>query len=196
MDLNVALASAAQQLALKKPTTELCSQVLTYVIDRLKAWYRDENIAPEVFASVAALALSNPLDIDTRVRAVDQFSRAPEAVALASANKRVLNILAKQDEQGIAASVDETRFEEPSEKQLAAEIERLSTLVEPLLGKRDYAGVLNNLATLREPVDAFFDDVLVMAENLETRANRLALLRNLRQLFLNVADISHLVVTK
>ena len=196
MDLNVALASAAQQLALKKPTTELCSQVLTYVIDRLKAWYRDENIAPEVFASVAALALSNPLDIDARVRAVDQFSRAPEAVALASANKRVLNILAKQDEQGIAASVDETRFEEPSEKQLAAEIERLSTLVEPLLGKRDYAGVLNNLATLREPVDAFFDDVLVMAENLETRANRLALLRNLRQLFLNVADISHLVVTK
>ena len=98
MDLKVAIEAAAQQLALTDTSDELCVQVLTYVTERLKSWYRDDGITPEVFASVAALGLSNPLDIDARVKAVDQFSRAPEAVALASANKRVLNILVKQGE--------------------------------------------------------------------------------------------------
>jgi len=170
--------------------------VLTYVTERLKSWYRDENITPEVFASVAAMELSNPLDINARVKAVDEFSRAVEAVALASANKRVLNILAKQGETKVAAKVDSTLFEDPAEIQLAAEIERLRLLIAPLVEERNYMGVLAALATLREPVDTFFDGVLVMADNPEVRANRLALLHSLRQLFLNVADISHLVVTK
>ena len=142
------------------------------------------------------MGLSNPLDIDARVKAVDEFSRAPEAVALASANKRVLNILVKQGESSVADKVDHSLFEDPAETLLAADINRLSLLIAPLVEQRDYMGVLAALATLREPVDNFFDAVLVMADNLEVRANRLALLQSLRQLFLNVADISHLVVSK
>ena len=196
MDLKVAIQAAAQQLALSDTSDELCVQVLTYVTERLKSWYRDDGITPEVFASVAALGLSNPLDIDSRVKAVDQFSRAPEAVALASANKRVLNILAKQDDSSLAAKVDPSLFEDSAETQLAADIQRLSQLIAPLVSERDYIGVLAALATLREPVDVFFDGVMVMADDLQIRANRLALLHSLRQLFLNVADISHLVVSK
>ena len=196
IDLKVAIAGAAQQLALTEASDDCQEQVLTYIIDRLKAWYRDESITPEVFASVASMGLSNPLDMDARVKAVDQFSRATEAVALASANKRVLNILVKQGEANVAEKVDPTLFEDPAETQLAADIERLSLLIAPLVEERNYMGVLAALATLREPVDNFFDAVLVMADNLELRANRLALLHSLRQLFLNVADISHLVVGK
>ncbi len=196
IDLKVAIAGAAQQLALTEASDDCQEQVLTYIIERLKSWYRDQSITPEVFASVASVGLSNPLDMDARVKAVDQFSRATEAVALASANKRVLNILVKQGEANVAEKVDSTLFEDPAETQLAADIERLSLLIAPLVAERNYVGVLAALATLREPVDNFFDAVLVMADNLEVRANRLALLHNLRQLFLNVADISHLVVGK
>ena len=196
LDLKLAIAAAAQQLEIKTAYEALCEQVLTYIIERFKSWYRDENIAPEVFASVAALAPSNPLDIDARVKAVDQFSRTPEAVALAAANKRVLNILSKQEHLAATAVVDPTLFEDTAERLLAAELERLNAEVIPLLVQRDYAGVLKALATLRQPVDAFFDDVLVMADNPAVQTNRLALLQSLRQLFLNVADISHLVVGK
>ena len=170
--------------------------MLTYVIERFKAWYRDEDISPEVFASVAELDLSKPLDIDARVKAVDQFSRSPDAVALAAANKRVLNILTKQGQLDKLSPVNVSLFESAEETRLAADIERLSALVAPLLENRDYAGVLRALASLRKPVDSFFDNVLVMVDQPEVQANRLALLQNLRQLFLNVADISHLVVGK
>lgn len=196
VDLKVAIEAAAQQLALTDTSDELCLQVLTYVTERLKSWYRDDGITAEVFASVAALGLSNPLDINSRVKAVDQFSRAPEAVALASANKRVLNILAKQGQGSLISQVDPSLFRDPAETQLAADIERLSQRIAPLVNERDYMGVLAALATLREPVDGFFDGVMVMADDLQIRANRLALLHSLRQLFLNVADISHLVVSK
>lgn len=196
IDLKIAIAAAAHQLALTDTSDAICEQALTYVTERLKSWYRDEKVTPEVFASVAALGLSNPLDIDARVKAVDEFSRAAEAVALAAANKRVLNILVKQGEANIGPKIDSTLFEDPAETQLAADIERLTLLIAPLVKQRNYMGVLAALATLREPVDSFFDTVLVMADNLEIRANRLALLHSLRQLFLNVADISHLVVSK
>ena len=196
LDLKQAITTAAQQLALKGDLEELCEQVLTYVIERFKAWYRDEDISPEVFASVAELDLSKPLDIDARVKAVDQFSRSPDAVALAAANKRVLNILTKQGQLDKLSPVNVSLFESAEETRLAADIERLSALVAPLLENRDYAGVLRALASLRKPVDSFFDNVLVMVDQPEVQANRLALLQNLRQLFLNVADISHLVVGK
>lgn len=196
MDLNLAIAAAARQLALTETSDDTCKQVLTYVIERFKAWYRDDNIAPEVFASVAALELSNPLDIDVRVKAVDQFSRAPEAVALASANKRVLNILAKQGDMEFGSKVDPSLFEGQQESLLASEIERLNKIIVPLVAERDYMAVLSALATLRDPVDAFFEGVMVMAEDETVRNNRLGLLYSLRQLFLNVADISHLVVSR
>ena len=196
LDLKLAISAAAQQLNITERTDELCLEVLTYILERFKAWYRDESIDPEVFASVAALGLSNPLDIDARVKAVDQFTRLPEAVALASANKRVFNILAKQAAETIPAAIDNSLLVDAAEQQLADKITQLSTVIAPLLEQRDYAGVLKQLALLRESVDQFFDDVMVMIEDDAIRANRLALLHSLRSLFLNVADISQLVVSK
>ena len=196
LDLKQAITAAAQQLKVTDSADKLCLQVLTYVLERFKAWYKDENIAVEVFSSVAALELTNPLDINSRVKAVDEFSRLPEAVALATANKRVFNILAKQAADSIPSSIDTSLLVDAAEIQLAENITQLSIVVTPLLEQRDYAGVLKILASLRESVDQFFDDVMVMVDDTAVRANRLALLHSLRSLFLNVADISQLVVTK
>ena len=196
LDLKSAIAAAAAQLTLDLDKEALCLQVLTYIIERFKAQYRDENIAPEVFVSVAALGLSTPLDIDARVRAVDHFSRLPEAIALAAANKRVFNILAKQSANSIPNVIDPALLMEAAEQHLAAQLARLEQLTAPLLAQRDYTNVLQTLALLREPVDLFFDQVMVMADDPALQANRLALLQRLRSLFLNVADISQLVVSQ
>lgn len=200
LDLTQAINSAAAQFAdlsgAKLTGDELCKQVLTYILERFKSWYKEEGIGSEVFAAVSALGLSNPLDINARVQAVQQFSQLPESVALAAANKRVSNILAKQLADTSPVSLDAKLLQENAEQQLASEIERLTTLVTPLLERRDYSGVLSQLAKLREPVDSFFDQVMVMAEDPEVRNNRLALLHSLRQLFINVADISQLAPAK
>jgi glycyl-tRNA synthetase beta chain len=200
LDLTQAINSAAAQFAdlsgAKLTGDELCKQVLTYILERFKSWYKEEGIGSEVFAAVSALGLSNPLDINARVQAVQQFSQLPESVALAAANKRVSNILAKQLADTSPVSLDAKLLQENAEQQLASEIERLTTLVTPLFERRDYSGVLSQLAKLREPVDSFFDQVMVMAEDPEVRNNRLALLHSLRQLFINVADISQLAPAK
>ena len=166
------------------------------VIDRFKSWYRDENIDPEVFSSVAALGLSSPLDINARVQAVHQFTLLPEAAALAAANKRVSNILAKQLGDKAPKQVSTDLLQDAAEITLATEIDALAKLVAPLLEQRDYNAVLQKLAMLRGPVDQFFDDVMVMAEDQAVRENRLALLHSLRKLFIGVADISQLVPAK
>jgi len=200
LDLTQAISSAASQFAdlsgAKLSGDELCEQVLTYILERFRSWYREEGIGSAVFAAVSALGLSNPLDINARVQAVQHFSQLPEAVALAAANKRVSNILAKQLGDSIPAAIDTNLLQEDAEQHLATEIERLASTVAPLFGRRDYSGVLTQLAKLREPVDRFFDEVMVMAEDAQVRNNRLALLHSLRQLFINVADISQLVPAK
>lgn len=200
LDLTLAISNAAAQFAdlssAKLSGDELCEQVLTYILERFKAWYREEGIGPEVFAAVSSLGLSNPLDINARVQAVQQFSQLPEAIALAAANKRVSNILAKQLGDSAPAAIDAELLQEDAEKHLATEIERLTHAVRPLFERRDYTGILSQLAKLRQPVDSFFDDVMVMAENIPLRNNRLALLHSLRQLFIDVADISQLAPTK
>ena len=194
MDLTVAIAAAAKPFS--NSTAELCEQVLTYIIERFKSGYRDEGISPEVFASVAALALSNPLEINMRVQAVHQFTLLPEAAALAAANKRVSNILAKQLGDKTPEPVRDDLLQDAAEKTLATEIDALASLVTPLLEQRDYNAVLQKLALLHDPVDQFFDQVMVMAEDSAVRDNRLALLHSLRKLFIGVADISQLVPAK
>ena len=145
---------------------------------------------------MAALSLSNPLDIDARVAAVHKFSLLPEATALAAANKRVSNILAKQLPEGNAAALDPTLLQDTAEIQLADQLLALEELITPLLRQRDYNAVLEKLAGLRETVDQFFEDVMVMADDMALRQNRLALLAKLQQLFMNVADISLLAPAK
>mgnify|MGYP000011363572 CR=1 FL=1 len=173
----------------------LVEQTLHYILERFRARYEDQGIATEVFMSVAARKLSRPLDIDNRVHAVHAFSQLPEAAALAAANKRVSNILAKL-EGPVPGKVDESLLEEDAEKALYAAVQVARTEVEPLYKEAMFAEGLAGLAGLRETVDNFFDHVMVMTDDEKLRDNRLALLAQLRALFLEVADISLLVPTK
>ena len=175
---------------------DLEKQVLTYILERFKAVYKEKGVKTEVFLSVATLGLSNPLDFDARVCAVHQFTRLPEASSLAAANKRVSNILAKQLADKSAKALVSDLLKETAEKQLANNLDDLEALIAPLLTKHDYNGILEKLAELKDPVDQFFEDVMVMTDDMALRQNRLALLDKLQKLFMNVADISQLVPAK
>lgn len=200
LDLHEALSLAISQHSTLSSNSEaagkVSKQVLTYMIERFKSWYVDENIPAEVFLAVAEKQLSNPLNIHQRVLAVHAFNQLPEAAALAAANKRVSNILAKQQSVSIPTEVDNTLLADTAEKALALALAELSSEVKPLQQDRDYTQMLKQLARLRQPVDSFFDDVMVMVEDDALRNNRLALLQQLRNLFLEVADISLLVPAK
>ena len=197
LDLNRAILIAASQFGLKEETLETIRlQVLTYILDRFKSWYKEEGLKAEVFLSVASLNLSNPLDIDARVKAISAFSKLPEAQDLAAANKRVSNLLSKQLKDRQPSEIDLALLEDGSEKGLASAIEALSVVSKPLIENRDYDAVLKNLATLRDPVDAFFNDVMVMSDDRAVRENRLSLLHSLRRLCINVADIAQMAASK
>ncbi|MFS1523689.1 glycine--tRNA ligase subunit beta [Microbulbifer sp. 2304DJ12-6] len=170
-------------------------QALQYVLERFRARYEDQGIATEVFMSVAARKLSRPLDIDNRVHAVNAFSLLPESGALAAANKRVSNILAKL-ETAVPGNIDEALLQEEAEKALFAAVQVARSEVAPLYRDALFAEGLAGLAGLRETVDTFFDHVMVMSDDEQLRDNRLALLAQLRALFLEVADISLLVPAK
>jgi glycyl-tRNA synthetase beta chain len=200
LDLHEALSLAISQHSTLSSNSEaagkVSKQVLTYMIERFNSWYVDENIPAEVFLAVAEKQLSNPLNIHQRVLAVHAFNQLPEAAALAAANKRVSNILAKQQGVSIPKEVDNTLLADTAEKALALALAELSSEIKPLQQDRDYTQMLKQLARLRQPVDSFFDDVMVMVEDDALRNNRLALLQQLRNLFLEVADISLLVPAK
>lgn len=196
LDLRVLLQQAQQQHSNLPAGKNLVDNVLNYMIERFRAWYEEENINAEVFMSVSEKGLSQPLDIDQRVKAVDSFSRLPEAQALAAANKRVSNILAKIDNQESIGSVDNTLLVEHSEKVLAELVQQKAAQLAPLFANRQYSAALASLAELRAPIDAFFDDVMVMVDDEAVKNNRIALLKSLRSLFLEVADISLLVPAK
>jgi glycyl-tRNA synthetase beta chain len=171
------------------------TQVLDYMLERQRAQYEEQGIPAEVFMAVSAKKLSQPLDINQRVQAVFRFSQLPEAQALAAANKRVSNILAKQSGQQIDSTINPQLLIETAEKELALQVASLQQKVKPLFAARKYREGLEQLASLRGAVDAFFDNVMVMADDVAVRNNRLALLSQLRNLFLEVADISLLAPT-
>ena len=164
------------------------------MLDRFRAWYEEQSIPATVFQAVSAKQLSQPLDIDQRVQAVNHFRQLPEAKALAAANKRVANILAKADV--VPAAVNEGLLQEDAEKALFSAVAAQQTTVAPLFANRQYKEALTELASLREVVDTFFDDVMVMADDEALKNNRLALLQQLRGLFFEVADISALAASK
>ncbi|MDO8906952.1 MAG: glycine--tRNA ligase subunit beta [Pseudohongiella sp.] len=164
-------------------------QVFDFMLERFRAWYQAEGVSAEVFQSVMELKPVRPLDFSMRVNAVNKFSQLSDSASLAAANKRVSNILQKQH-NAIPVSFESTLLTEIAEKNLAAAIERLAADVSPLFDKGDYALGLEKLASLKPEVDKFFEDVLVMADDPAIRDNRLALLNQLRSLFLRVADIS------
>ncbi|MGG2398372.1 glycine--tRNA ligase subunit beta [Pseudomonas sp. SH1-B] len=189
LDLAAAVDFAVAQYAGKVKADNLAAQVLEFIFDRLRARYEDEGVDVAVYQSVRAVNPTSPLDFDQRVQAVQAFRKLPQAEALAAANKRVSNLLSKA-EGGVAAQVEAHYFDNPSEFALHAAIQQADQAVQPLAAARQYNEALAKLASLREPVDAFFEAVLVNAEDARVRANRYALLARLRGLFLGVADIS------
>ncbi|MEY4516670.1 MAG: hypothetical protein RL180_1016 [Pseudomonadota bacterium] len=155
---------------------------------RYRAMYEDQGMAVDVIMAVQALGVDSPLDFDKRIRAVQHFRALPEAAALAAANKRVANILAKETLDD--GAVDATLLVEPAEHALYAQLEALEPVVRPLLNARDYTPALSQLAALRDPIDRFFDGVMVNAEDAALKQNRVRLLARLRGLFMSVADVS------
>lgn len=193
LDLKTLIEIAAGNHAELPKASGVVEDVLNYMLERFKAWYEEANISAEVFQAVSAKNLTCPLDINRRVYAVAEFTTLSEAAALASANKRVSNILAKLDAV-VDSKIDNSLLQEKAEIQLAQNLKQLSEKVAPLFKAKDYTQALSTLASLRACVDTFFDDVMVMTDDEKLKNNRLALLQQLRALFLEVADISLLAV--
>ena len=171
-------------------------QVLEYMLERFRAWYEEESIPVEVFRAVSANSPSRPLDIQRRVHAVHAFSQLPEAAALAAANKRVSNILGKLESGFEFGEVEPHLLQDPAEQSLAEHMALLTNISRAHLDRGAYTEALSCLAELQAPVDAFFEQVMVNTEDEALRRNRLNLLYLLRQIFLQVADISQLVVAR
>ncbi len=172
------------------PTT--VDDALAYLLDRMPALFEDRGLPIELYRAVRATGCTEPVDFVRRLDAVHAFSDRPEAEALAAANKRVGNILAKSEAMAGGTKVSTDLLVEEAEKTLAQDLARIANANRQALEQRDYGAALSRLATLRDPVDAFFDNVMVNADDPRQRANRLALLAELRRQFVAVADISQL----
>ena len=188
LDLEDLVKKSAALFGDKLTNQNVVADVVDFMLGRFRAWYQDEGIAVDVIQAVLARRPTRPADFDARVRAVSHFRTLDSAEALAAANKRVSNILAKAD--AAIGEINLTACVEPAEKALAEAVLALRTEVQPLIAKGDYTAVLDKLANLRVPVDSFFDNVMVNAEDPALRQNRLAILHTLQGLFLQVADIS------
>ena len=188
LDLEDLVKKSAALFGDKLTNQNVVTDVVDFMLGRFRAWYQDEGIAVDVIQAVLARRPTRPADFDARVRAVSHFRTLDSAEALAAANKRVSNILAKAD--AAIGEINLTACVEPAEKALAEAVLALRTEVQPLIAQGDYTAVLDKLANLRAPVDSFFDNVMVNAEDPALRQNRLAILNTLQGLFLQVADIS------
>ncbi|WP_417616631.1 glycine--tRNA ligase subunit beta [Oceanisphaera sp.] len=189
LDLPILIEQARALYGDKLSNAKAADEILDFMLGRFRAWYQDLGYNVDVIQAVLARRPTRPADFDARVKAVSQFRELEAAAALAAANKRVGNILAKFDGD-IPAQVNPERLQDEAEKALAAQLAELSERLTPLFANADYNSALNELATLRESVDNFFDQVMVMAEDEALRLNRLSLLNQLRNLFLQIADIS------
>ncbi|UKH07784.1 glycine--tRNA ligase subunit beta [Actinobacillus pleuropneumoniae] len=189
LDLEDLVRKSAALFGDKLTNANVVEDVVDFMLGRFRAWYQDEGIAVNVIQAVLARRPTKPADFDARVRAVSHFRTLDSAEALAAANKRVSNILAKVEGE-ISTEIDRTLLVEAEEKALAEQVISLQTELAPTFANGEYQTALDRLASLRETVDNFFEKVMVNAEDANLRRNRQAILNNLRNLFLQVADIS------
>ncbi len=189
LDLVDLVAEAKAQYADKLTNANVESDVIEFMLGRFRAWYQDEGFSVDIIQAVLARHPTKPADFDQRVKAVSHFRDLEAAESLAAANKRVGNILAKFEGE-LPAEIDLSLLQEDAEKALAENVEVLTEALEPAFATGNYQQALSQLAALREPVDAFFDNVMVMADDEALKKNRLTMLNNLRNLFLQIADIS------
>lgn len=200
LDLRALIESALESVSADltrlegaRPPESLADEIYGYMMERLRAWYLESEagVTTEMFDAVLDTRPASPLDFDERIRALAAFLALPDAASLTAANKRIANILRKAGEQP-SPRVDPGLLADPHERRLATEVESLRQDVERFVTARQYGEAFARLASLRGTVDAFFDHVLVMAEDVRIRANRLALLAALSRLFLHLANLSRL----
>lgn len=191
LDLKELIAESAKLLSDKVDAEKAKAEVFDFMLERLRAYYLDRDVPVDVFDAVSALRPSRPLDFDQRIKAVSAFRAMPEAESLAAANKRVGNIL-KKSETEVSNKVDQSLFEEEAEKVLFNHLVSLKADVDLLFDAGDYEQALQRLSSLREPVDTFFDAVMVMADDVAIKNNRIALLAQMSALFMRAADLSRL----
>jgi glycyl-tRNA synthetase beta chain len=168
---------------------KLVEELRDFIFERLRGYYADQGFSSEQFEAVRAIEAKTLIDFDRRLRAVAEFSRLPDAQALAAANKRIGNIL-RQAGGVTSGEVETAALDAGAETELHHALAKAIDEVEPLIARSRYVDILRRLAALRAPVDRFFDNVMVMADDATKRSNRLVLLSRLRRMFLHVADIS------
>jgi len=191
LDLENLLEKAAQNFDPGIKTRDVVDIVFQFMMERLRSYYLDRGIKPDTFDAVLECRPTRPVDFDRRVRAVEAFRRLPAAESLAAANKRIRNLL-RQTTGPLPFEVRTNLLVEIPEQTLAGRLAELSSEAIPLMEIGLYQEALSRIAQLREPVDAFFDGVMVMTEDMALRHNRIALLNELISLFLRIADFSRL----
>ncbi len=191
IDLSKLISNACYLYEHDFDKTESHDQVFDFIIERLRNYYQDNNIDTLTFESVLATQPTKPLDFDSKIKAVMAFQELPEAEDLAAANKRISNILKKQ-KTTVSKDINSELLTEAAEQTLVSALNSIQSDLQPLLQNDDYQNALSKLATLRDPIDAFFDNVMVMAEDEALKNNRLSLLQSVQQLFIQIADISKL----
>ena len=169
----------------------VAEQTLSFIMDRFRAWVLEQGISPQQYQSVAALGLTDLADMMLRLQAVAQFADDPAAASLASANKRVMNIL-KKTKPAASIEIDKKYFEHEAEKALLKAIGKAESALEKALKKNNYVAALSGLAILKEPVDDFFTNVMIMADDKALQQNRLAMLAALKALLTKVVVLSEL----
>ncbi|KQA35562.1 glycine--tRNA ligase subunit beta [Vibrio cholerae] len=189
LDLVDLIAKAKSLFGNRLTNANVEQEVIEFMLGRFPTWYQDAGFSIDIIQSVLARNPTKPADFDQRVKAVSHFRALEEAEALAAANKRVGNILAKYDGE-LGEEIDLALLQEDAEKALAEAVEIMAEALEPAFATGNYQEALSKLAGLRAPVDAFFDNVMVMADDEALKKNRLTLLNKLRNLFLQIADIS------
>jgi glycyl-tRNA synthetase beta chain len=192
LDLQFMIETAAANFPDALQAGKSTPALLTFILERLRAWYLEAGFDVQNFDAVMARQPTRPMDFDQRMHAVQAFRELPEADSLAAANKRIRNILRKAQEAGISfpSDCDTGLLQEPAEQDLTRALADLEARVRPLFAQREYTLALQQLAALQAPVDTFFDKVMVMSDDTALRNNRLALLNAVSELFLQVADIS------
>ncbi|NJO17789.1 MAG: glycine--tRNA ligase subunit beta [Thioploca sp.] len=193
LDVNQLLAEAQAIYPPNSLPADTSEQVFEFLLERLRGYYQDKGINYDSIEAVLATRPTSPLDANRRILSVETFRQLPEATSLASANKRIHNIL-KKAEESFTTRPDPNYFNHPAENQLYEQMETVNQTITPLLQSGDYQTALQQLAGLREAVDNFFNNVLVMDDDPKVRINRLSFLQRIQQLFLQIADISRLQI--
>jgi glycyl-tRNA synthetase beta chain len=191
IDCNELIKKSISAYGDKLLNKEIEAEVFYFIVDRMRAWYLDQGVSPQVFAAVAATQTVSLLDFSKRIEAVMTFQAMAEADSLAASHKRVVNIL-KKNQVKKAGAINHQLLKEPAEIQLVAQIQDSQRRLERELQAQNYPEALAGLVGLEKPLDNFFADVMIMVEDAKTRDNRLAILIELRNLFTAVADISQL----